>query len=118
MRLHDGDHLAFGYAARRAQHARDLDGMMPDGVEDGSTVMLAGAGETALDAGEAFEAQADLVFRNAELARDREGPRRIEGIVVAGHLQGEALDVMHAALAPVGHPHGEAHLAFAVGGID
>src|SRR5262245_23011544 len=95
MRLHDGDHLALGHAARGAQHSCNLDGMMPVVIEDNDTVVLAGAGEAALDSGEALEAEADLLFRNAELARHREGRCRIEGIVVARHMQSEACNVMY-----------------------
>src|SRR5262245_54780279 len=66
VRLHDGDNLALGYAARRTQDRCDLDRVMSVIVEYDDTAMLASAGEAALDSGEAFEAHTDLFLGNAE----------------------------------------------------
>src|SRR5437667_5960240 len=101
MRLHNGDHPALRDATRRAQYGRDFHRMMSVIVEHGNAVMLAGAREAALDAGEALEAGANFSLRYAELARHREGGRRIERIVIARHLQSEIIGVMRHAFAPV-----------------
>src|SRR5690606_38397680 len=92
MRLRDRDDTALRGVARCLEHRLYLDRVVAVVVEYLDAIPRAGVGEAALDAAEGRQALLDVIRRDAELMRDRNGRGRVGDVVAAGHRQSKIGD--------------------------
>ena len=114
MRLHHGDHLAFGHFPRGFQHRGDFHRVVAVVVDDDGAIPFADAREAPLDAAELGQRRADRVVGNLQFGRHRNRRGGVERVVPPRHRQLELADGVDFLAVAIAKHHRELRLAVGV----